>query len=88
MLVTLEDLAKRRRELIAACAVACGLTPRERGIADLVARALGNRQVARALGVATQTVKNHLKRIFERTGALGRAHLVQILLAEVSPAIG
>lgn len=42
---------------------ACGLTPREKEIMGLVADGLTDREIATALGISEQTVKNHLKDI-------------------------
>jgi DNA-binding CsgD family transcriptional regulator len=51
------------------------LTPREREGLELVGRGLGNRLIARRLGISAQTVKAHLGRVFadrrDRPGAGG-----------------
>jgi two-component system NarL family response regulator len=43
-----------------------GLTTRELSVLELVARGLTNREIQTALGMAEGTLKNHLKRIFEK----------------------
>jgi two-component system nitrate/nitrite response regulator NarL len=48
------------------------LTAREVQIAELVENGLKNRDIGRALGIQTGTVKIHLKHIFEKTGVRGR----------------
>lgn len=48
------------------------LTPRELQVAELVENGLKNRDIGRALGIETGTVKIHLKHIFEKTGVRGR----------------
>ena len=48
------------------------LTAREHQVAALVEQGLRNRDIARALGIQTGTVKIHLKHIFEKTGVRGR----------------
>jgi DNA-binding CsgD family transcriptional regulator len=48
------------------------LTARELQIAELVENGLKNRDIGRALGIQTGTVKIHLKHIFEKTGVRGR----------------
>lgn len=53
------------------------LSPRERGIADLVSRGLTNRQIAELSYVSENTVKQHLKRIFTKLEVNSRAALVQ-----------
>lgn len=58
------------------------LTPREQEIATLVERGLRNRDIAKALGIQTGTVKIHLKHIFEKTGVRGRYGLALTGLRE------
>ncbi len=53
------------------------LSPRERGIADLVSQGLTNRQIAELSYVSENTVKQHLKRIFTKLEVNSRAELVQ-----------
>lgn len=52
------------------------LTPREREILTLVASGNSNRKVAKALGIAEKTVKNHLYAIFLKVGASDRTEAV------------
>ncbi|MGI8686025.1 MAG: LuxR C-terminal-related transcriptional regulator [Acidimicrobiales bacterium] len=74
------------------------LTPREHEIVDLLAVGLSNVQIARQMGIAHQTVKNHLHNAMRRSGVSSRlALLVQTraqggavfghLDAEVGPAL-
>jgi DNA-binding NarL/FixJ family response regulator len=49
------------------------LTGRQRQIVQLAARGASNKEIAKALGIAPHTVKNHLARIFEKLGARNRA---------------
>lgn len=51
---------------------AAALSPRETEILKLVAKGLGNKQIARRLVISEKTVKNHLTRIFSTIGAGGR----------------
>jgi len=51
------------------------LTPRERGIVELVAQGLKNREIAGVLGITPGTVKVHLMHIFEKTAAKDRYEL-------------
>lgn len=51
------------------------LTPRERGVVELVAQGLKNREIAAALGITSGTVKVHLMHIFEKTSAKDRYEL-------------
>lgn len=50
----------------------CSLTARELQVRELVERGMKNKDIARALGIQTGTVKIHLKHIFEKTGIHGR----------------
>jgi len=54
------------------------LTPAEARVFELVVEGLENEAVALALGVATSTVKTHLLRVFEKTGAHSRADLARL----------
>lgn len=64
---------------------ACGLTPREQQIAELVTLGLKNREIAQELGIRPGTVKVHLKHIFEKTGARGRFALALTSLEAKKP---
>lgn len=52
-----------------------GLTPRERDVADLVARGLPCREVAERLRISDHTVKNHLRRIYDKLDINSRVEL-------------
>jgi predicted ATPase/DNA-binding CsgD family transcriptional regulator len=52
-----------------------GLTPRERGVARLVAEGLSNREVAESLVVTERTVESHLGHIFDKLGLRSRTQL-------------
>jgi DNA-binding CsgD family transcriptional regulator len=58
-----------------------GLTQREREVALLVADGLRSREVAERLGIASQTVKSHLKTIFDKLGVRNRVELARRLEA-------
>jgi len=58
------------------------LTAREHQVAELVEQGLRNRDIGRALGIQTGTVKIHLKHIFEKTGVRGRYSLALTGLRE------
>lgn len=51
---------------------------REHDVMALLTRGLSNEQIAEQLGLRVPTVKTYLRRIFERTGALNRAHAVAL----------
>ena len=56
------------------------LTPREVDILKLVARGLGNKEVADELSISQATVKNHVASIIGKLGAQDRTHAVTLAL--------
>lgn len=48
------------------------LTPREEEVLALAAEGLGNKQIARRLGISEKTVKAHLTSVFQRIGVQTR----------------
>ena len=60
--------------------LAYGLTAREAETAKAVMLGLGPEAIARNQGVSINTVKTHLKRIFEKTGAQSQSELASRLL--------
>jgi DNA-binding CsgD family transcriptional regulator len=54
---------------------AYGLTPREQEVAQLMLRGATTVQAAQRMGISPHTVTDHLKAIFEKTGARTRAEL-------------
>ena len=61
-------------------APADGLTQRDREVTLLVADGLRSREVAERLGIASQTVKSHLKTIFDKLGVRNRVELARRLV--------
>ena len=55
------------------------LTPSERGVADLAAEGLSNRQIAETLGVSLKTVEVRLGRTYGKLGIKSRAELPRAL---------
>lgn len=55
------------------------LSPREKEIARLVARGLGNKQIAASLGISDRTVGNHIYGMFRKIGISSRFELLGIL---------
>jgi DNA-binding NarL/FixJ family response regulator len=56
------------------------LTPREVEVLALVARGLGNKEIADQLGTASGTVKMHIQNILSKLDASDRTHAVTIAL--------
>ena len=56
------------------------ITPRERQILALVAEGSENKQIARRLGIAEDTVKTYLRNLFTRWGVTSRAEAVATAL--------
>lgn len=52
-----------------------GLTPREIEILDLLAGGLGNKEIAKRLGVSVTTVRSHLSSTYEKLGVDSRVGL-------------
>src|SRR6266404_8110714 len=57
-------------------AIADSLTPRERGILGLIAEGQSNKEIARSLGIAPETVKSHVKNIFDKLSVEKRAQAI------------
>jgi RNA polymerase sigma factor (sigma-70 family) len=61
------------RDAAKAGEVLAHLTRREREVLELVAQGLSNKEIAKVLVITTNTVKRHLKSIFEKLGVHTRA---------------
>ncbi len=59
-----------------AVATATSLSPREHQILALIADGRSNKEVARALGITPETVKTHLKNVFDKLSVERRAQAV------------
>lgn len=56
------------------------LSAREQEVLLHVARGLGNKEIAQAIGRSPETVKAHLESIFSKLGARDRTHAVTLAL--------
>lgn len=65
-----------------------GLTPSELRVLLSIVQIGGVPETAQALGVAEQTVKTHLHRLFSKTGTTRQAELVKLVAGFSSPLIG
>ncbi len=61
-----------------------GLTPRQEEVTLLVVRGLSNREVAEQLFIAEQTVKDHLRDVFEKVGVRRRSELTAKILRHIT----
>ena len=69
-----EDLAARFSEDASGRA----LSPRELSVLELIARGLSNKEIQAALSIAEGTLKNHLKRIFDKLEVGDRTRAVMV----------
>jgi DNA-binding NarL/FixJ family response regulator len=92
---TVSDIVRHLRERAASAAArqrspSGRLTPREREIVAAVAAGESNREVARRLSLAEDTVKHHISNVFDKLGVSNRAELAAYAtshgLAELPPA--
>ncbi|MFJ4654510.1 helix-turn-helix transcriptional regulator [Nocardia sp. NPDC088792] len=58
-----------------------GLTKREQQVLGLLIEGLTNRLIAKTLGIAEATVKNHLHSIFMKLKVTGRAQVIAMILS-------
>jgi DNA-binding NarL/FixJ family response regulator len=58
------------------------LLVREMHILEALADGLSNKMIAKTLSITEETVKSHLKKIYEKLGAADRAHAVAIALRQ------
>jgi DNA-binding NarL/FixJ family response regulator len=59
-----------------------GLSPREREVLELLTRGAANKEIAAALEISENTVKNHLKSIMEKLHVENRVQAVARALRE------
>ena len=83
LLAYVEGLAGRWRELhipepatTPTSTIAAALSPRERGILELIGHGQSNKEIARDLGIAPETVKSHVKNIFAKLAVERRAQAI------------
>jgi DNA-binding CsgD family transcriptional regulator len=69
-------------ELAPVLMMAYGLTKQEQTVTGLICRGLSTREIAGRLHITTNTVQDHLKSIFDKTGVRSRRELVTAILQE------
>jgi len=57
-----------------------GLTDRERGVLALLCEGLSNQQIAQALGLSPNTIKNHLARVYRKLGVDSRSEAISVAM--------
>jgi DNA-binding CsgD family transcriptional regulator len=62
--------------------MAYGLTKQEQTVSRLVCRGLSTREIADGLHITPNTLQDHLKSIFAKTGVSSRRELVATILKE------
>ena len=61
---------------------AYGLTAQERNVAEAVCRGLSTREIALRLRITSNTLQDHLKVIFDKTGVRSRRELTATILRQ------
>ena len=83
-----QKAALATRSPIEAIAKSYKLTPMEVRVLLAIVEIGGAPQVADALGMGEGTVKTHLKRLYQKTGARRQADLVKLLAGYTNPLLG
>ncbi|EFC79290.1 LuxR C-terminal-related transcriptional regulator [Parafrankia sp. EUN1f] len=60
------------------------LTPREREVVDQLAEGIGDREIARVLGISPRTVHKHLEQIYRKLGLQSRTAVVAVVRGTIS----
>jgi DNA-binding CsgD family transcriptional regulator len=69
-------------ELASVLMMAYGLTKQEQVLTGLVCRGLSTGEIADRLHITSNTIQDHLKSIFDKTGVSSRRELVALILQE------
>ena len=59
-----------------------GLSPRERQVASLLVEGTGTQEIADLLFISRATAKNHIHKLFQKTGTTSRVELIRLLVEE------
>ncbi len=82
LVLKVRDLERQWRDAVDRLCLRYGLTPAEGAVAAEIARGDGRAAAARRLRISPATVRTHLMRIFDKTGAHRQAQLVRLLFEE------
>ena len=69
-------------EVAAVIMLAYGLTERERRVTGLVCQGRSTAQIAAELWISANTVQDHLKAVFDKTGARSRREVMATILRD------
>ncbi len=72
----------RKQDSLDAAVAAYGITARERSIILMLMQGITSKEIAEALFIAPNTVKNHVANIYQKTGAGTRVELFRLVLGE------
>lgn len=61
------------------------ITEREREVLDLLTQGMSNRLIARNLGIAEHTVKNHVQALFRKLNVTNRTEAALVVLRRGNP---
>lgn len=78
----LGEFARQTRQPAATASPGANLTPREKEVLELVTQGKSNKEIAAALAIAENTVKNHLKNILEKLHLENRVQAATFALRE------
>lgn len=73
------ETVRRQDHLRDAAPGLTALTRREREVAEVLAQGLGNRQIARSLGITERTTHKHLENVYRKLAINSRAELLVLL---------
>lgn len=84
ILFSLADRGLSESRLNVAAAV-YGLSPAQRRLTQLVSEGLSLTEIATRMGIAANTARTHLQRVFDKTGVRTQPALVRVLLTAAAP---
>ena len=79
VLVFLQSLPALPRLFLEAFCARHRISPREQEVIGLLLEGLGTTDMAHRLGISEHTVRDHLKRLYRKTGTRSRGELMSIL---------
>lgn len=80
IVVTMEEVGRRKRATTEQAKERFQLTEREHSVVEHLAKGWTNKEIANALGITEQTVKEHIKHIMRKTNATTRTGILAQVL--------